>query len=349
MTLTRSSQPVAQLGSSHGYRLEGDLAFLNAEILCDEARLTGQEWALQLCSDKGIKFAELPLGLLNPNGTGCILVNGSTYALPPAGDGPHIVSMVLVSGFDGVLDTIEDIASYEQAVSFVQPRMEGTICSGFTNDEITFDIARIENPRDADNISGTLALELWALDSEYAGGDWTGVPVASLVLGSLNGQTEWTDCHLTTHAGPLPEAGHLTLMLREWTPAGYVTRDFRVLARPSTTPAKAEKAKAKTAEKKVKAPAEAKSKAAEKVAPAAAAPVAEKAKAAAPAPAAAVATAGVSINTASAAELGAIKGVSSALAKAIVAGRPYAKLDDVVSAKGMGEKLLKKIRANLKL
>ncbi|HMT81775.1 MAG TPA: helix-hairpin-helix domain-containing protein, partial [Azonexus sp.] len=88
---------------------------------------------------------------------------------------------------------------------------------------------------------------------------------------------------------------------------------------------------------------------AEKVAPAAAAPVAEKAKAAAPAPAAAVATAGVSINTASAAELGAIKGVSSALAKAIVAGRPYAKLDDVVSAKGMGEKLLKKIRANLKL
>ena len=65
---------------------------------------------------------------------------------------------------------------------------------------------------------------------EYAGGDWTGVPVASLVLGSLSGQTEWTDCHVTPHAAPLPEAGHLTLMLREWTPAGYVTRDFRALA-----------------------------------------------------------------------------------------------------------------------
>ena len=352
MTLTRTSQSVAQLGSSHGYRLEGDLAFLNAEILCDESRLTGQEWALQLCTDKGIKFAELPLGLLNPNGTGCIVVSGSSYALPPAGEGPHLVSMVLVSGFDGALDTVEDFASYEQAVSFLQPRMGGTICSGFTNDEITFDIARIENPRDGDNISGTLALELWALDSEYAGGDWTGVPVASLVLGSLSGQTEWTDCHVTTHAGPLPEAGHLTLMLREWTPAGYVTRDFRALARPSGSPAKAEKATKATAEKKAKAPAEAKTKAAEKAAPvaAAAAPVAEKAKAAAPvAAAAAAATPGVSINTASAAELSDIKGVSNALAKAIVAGRPYAKLDDVVSAKGMGEKLLKKIRASLKL
>ena len=37
----------------------------------------------------------------------------------------------------------------------------------------------------------------------------------------------------TTHAGPLPPTGHLTLMLREWTPAGYVTRDYRTLARPS--------------------------------------------------------------------------------------------------------------------
>jgi len=44
------------------------------------------------------------------------------------------------------------------------------------------------------------------------------------------------------------------------------------------------------------------------------------------------------------AELAAVKGVSQALAAAIVAARPYAGLDDLVKAKGMGEKLLAKLR-----
>lgn len=334
MTLALASQrtinPVAQLGNSHGYRLDGDLASLNAEIICDESRLTGQEWALQLWTDEGIKIAELPLGLLHPNGTGCILVSGNATALPPAGEGPHIVSMILVSGFGGQLDCIEDAASYVQPVSFVQPRLRGTVCSGFTNDQITLDIARIENPRGADNVSGTLALELWALDSPYCGGAWSGIPVASVVLGTLNGQTEWAGSRFTTHAGPLPATGHLTLMLREWTSAGYVTRDYRALARPSITPPAKEEAKPQPP-------------VAAKAQPA---PTKKAAKTAEPTP---VAATGVSINAASAAELSAVKGISDGLARAIVAGRPYAKLDDVVRAKGMGPKLLAKVRADLKL
>lgn len=330
MTLALASNPVARLGHSHGYRLDGDLAHLNAEILCDEARLTGQEWALQLWTDAGTKIAELPLGLLHPNGTGCIAINGTATALPPAGEGPHLVSMILVSGFGGQLDCIEDGASYAQPVSFVQPRLSGTVCACFTNEQITFDIARIENPRDADNVSGTLALELWALDSPYGGGAWTGTPVANVVLGTLNGQSEWSGSRFTTHAGPLPPTGHLTLMLREWTPAGYVTRDYRALARPSTAPA--------VTEARTEAALETKHPAAAKTAPAK--PAAKTAE-----PASAT---GVSINTASAAELSAVKGISNGLARAIVAGRPYAKLDDVVRAKGMGPKLLAKVRADLK-
>ena len=330
----RSSHPVAQLGRSHGYRLDGDLVHLNAEILCDEARLTGQQWALQLWTDQGIRIAELPLGLLHPNGTGCLAVSGTTSALPPAGEGPHIVSMLLLAGCGDQLDSIEDLASYAQPVSFVQPRLRGTVCSSFKQDEISFDIARIENPRDADNVSGTLALELWALDSPYAGGAWSGIPVASLILGTLNGQSEWTGARFTTHAGPLPATGHLTLMLREWTPAGYLTRDYRVLARPSSNPARKDA--------KLQAPAETKNKAAAK-----AVPTGESiAGQATPAPAAAP---GVSINAASTAELGAVKGISNAVAKAIVAARPYLTLDDVVRAKGMGQKLLDKVRGALKL
>ena len=56
-----------------------------------------------------------------------------------------------------------------------------------------------------------------------------------------------------------------------------------------------------------------------------------------------------SVNTASADELAAIKGLSKTVAKAIVAGRPYASLDELTRAKGMGEKLLAKLRQQLSL
>jgi len=52
----------------------------------------------------------------------------------------------------------------------------------------------------------------------------------------------------------------------------------------------------------------------------------------------------VSINQASEDELAAIKGLPREVARAIVAGRPYAKLDDVCKAKGMGLKKLAKLR-----
>ncbi len=35
------------------------------------------------------------------------------------------------------------------------------------------------------------------------------------------------------HAAPWPANSELTLMLREWTAAGYVTRDYRLLEQPA--------------------------------------------------------------------------------------------------------------------
>jgi len=322
----RASQPVAHLGQSHGYCFDGDLAHLNAEILCDESRLCGQLWALQLWTDEGIRIAELPLGQLAINGSGYHNISGSTTACPPASAGPHIISMLLVSQLPGEEPAIEDGASYPQPASFIQPRLQGTVCSGFDEGMIRFEIARIANPRPADNISGTLALELWALDQPYTGGAWSGTPVASLVLGTLAGEDAWQDCQYTVPAGPLPASGHLTLMLREWTPAGYLTRDYRSLTRPtvsaSATPTADDSAKGKP----------------DNASPKEAKPV--------PTPSAEHT---VSINNASAKELAAVKGISKPLAAAIVAARPYAKLEDVIRAKGMGQKLLEKLRAALTL
>lgn len=319
-----AANPIARLGASHGYAIDGDSARLNAEILFDASRLCGQHWALQLWADDAVKIAELPLGLLPNDGSGCVRVDGLAAAFPPAGQQARTVTLQLVNDRDGV----NDRAAYQQPLCVAQPRLNGTVCCSFGEQRITLAIAGIENPRSADNLSGTLALELWALDAPYGGGAWSGTPVASLVLGTLAGQGTWLDVEYSSHAAPLPETGTLTLMLREWTPAGYVTRDYRELARPGRTPAAAEETPAVAA-----APVAPTIKAAEKSA--------EKAvEKAGSAPAAA----GVSVNRAGAAEIGAIKGISGKLARAIVAGRPYRALDDLVKVKGMGPKLLERLR-----
>lgn len=348
--LQRPDHPVAQLGGTHGYRLDGDVVHLNADVLCDESRLTGQTWALQLWSDHGIKVADLELGLLDPNGSGLISVNGAATLMPPAGIGQHILSLALVSGTTGACDTLEDSATYPQPVHFVQPRFRGHVGCQLQDGTISLDLDAIENPREADNLSGTLALEVWALDAPYGGGSWCGVPVASLVLGTLAGQSDWPNCHFDAHAGPLPATGHLTLMLREWTSAGYLTRDYRILPvvaaapvvpateAPKTAPAPAAKAKAPAA--KPAAPAKASK-------PARAEPAAaSKPKSIAPSKGA---KAIPSVNTASLAELTAVKGIGPVLARAIIAARPYVSLDELARAKGMGDKLLARLRPAIRL
>lgn len=316
-----ANSPVARLGATHGYAIDGDSARLNADLLIDESRLCGQQWSLQLWADEAVKVAELPLGLLPVSGSGYFHAEGVVAAFPPAGDAARSVALLLVNDRDGVCDR----AVYAQPLYVEQPRLQGTVCCSFVEEQIALDIAAIANPRAADNLSGTLALELWALDAPYAGGAWRGTPVASLVIGSLAGQSSWTDCHYRSHAAPLPAAGHLTLMLREWTAAGYLTRDYRELARPAVAAVPVE------------------------TVPAAPAKAAKSEKKAAPAKSPAKAASGVSVNAASAAELGAVKGVSKTLAAAIVAGRPYKALDDLLEVKGMGKKLLERLRADLKL
>ncbi len=315
--------PIARLGTSHGYAIDGDTASLNAEILFDETRLCGQQWALQLWADDAIKIAEVPLGLLPINGSGVIRTFGIAEAFPPAGQEAHTVTLVLVSDVDG----INDRATYAQSFSLPQPRLGGTLCCSFTDEQVDLEIARIENLRSSDNLSGTLALELWALDDPYSGGAWQGVLLASEVIGTLAGQTEQRDCRFSAQVGALPAQGHLTLMLREWSPAGYVTRDFRELSRPRAAAAEVEPLPQET-------------QATEKSAPKAAV-----AKAAKPSGKAAVQYAtGVSVNTATAQEITAVKGISDALARAIVAARPYRAVDDLLKVKGMGPKLLERVR-----
>ena len=333
------------IGENHGYRFEGDFVHLNAEVNFSDADLAaGQAWALQLwASDDGfsglqthgVKVAELAVQPM----AGGLATAGWCAAMPPAGAVDQALALVAYAA-DGS-PQVRDLAVYPCRESFFQPTLVGDVACTLAAGSAKLSIDAIVNPRDLDNLSGTLSLEVWALDAPYAGGSWTGNPVATVILGVLAGGASWSDCRYDVPAATPVEAAALTLMLREWTPAGYVTRDYRNFEAPAKAAAVDKPTKAKAAAK-TKAPA--KPKAAAKPA---AAKVATKAAAKAVAPKATVKP--VSINKGSEDELAAIKGLSRDVAKAIVAARPYAALDDVCKAKGMGAKTLAKLREFLSL
>lgn len=358
MTQDNSGNVLANIGETHGYCFDGDSVLINAELIfSDDALSAASQWALQLWSSvsgfpdqqlAGVKVAELAVY----PAAGYQSLTATVAAMPPAGTDELNMALALVCWGDDGLPMVADLAVYPVAECFVQPKLSGNVTCSLADGMATLTVDAIENPRAEDNLSGTLALELWALDAPYAGGSWQGVPVASMVLGVLAGGNALTDCNFDVPAAAPEGPGVLTLMLREWGPAGYVTRDYCNLSLEA--PAKT-KAKPKAAAKKAAAKEEAlkdkepKEKAVKEKAPKASAAKAEpkapakESKAAAKEAKAPVAK-GVAVNTASEAELLAVKGLSATLVKAIIAGRPYKSLDDLDSVKGVGPKLLTKLR-----
>jgi DNA uptake protein ComE-like DNA-binding protein len=335
------------LGQTHGYCFDGDFVHLNAEVSLDESDLTpGESWSLELWASEtgfadaalnGVKVAEMAIEPL----AGAFSLAACCHALPPLGATEQSIGLALVSRNGDGAPQVRDLAVYPTPERFLQPRLLGDVRCTLTDDCATLSIEAIANPRGADNLSGTLALEVWSLDAPYAGGDWTGAPVASVVIGTLAGGNEWTACTYSVPAAAPADGAALTIMLREWTPAGYVTRDCRNLpgtAKVKTVKTVAPKARDAKLEKGAKVGEKAAKEAAAPLPKAEKKPGKDKAKAAI-----------VAVNTASEAELKAIKGLSGNVAKAIIAGRPYATLDDLCRAKGMGAKLLAKLRDQFKL
>jgi DNA uptake protein ComE-like DNA-binding protein len=339
-----------RIGSDHGYAFDGDSVRLDAELLIGNPEAAATlEWALQLwaCEApfdgspvRGSKVAELPVA-------NEAWVSATTPAFPPAGRAAHAMVLVLASGKDGSFDQVQDYANFPQAETFVQPCLTGATGFSLAEDSVTLNVGAIDNPRAADNLSGSLSLELWA----FADSKPEGIQLASANLGSLAGQNSWYELTIDTPLLAKPAGTwNIALLLREWTNAGYVTRDFTNFALPVSWVAevapKAEAApEAKPAAKPAAAPKAAEPKA---VAPKAVEPKVAAAKAA-PKPAAAAAPASVSVNKASVAELVAVKGLPKAVAAAIVAARPFKTLDELVKVKGMGVKMLDKLKGSLSL
>jgi hypothetical protein len=307
----------------------------------------------------------------------------SAPAWPPAGAGEQVMVLVLASGRLGQFNDVHDLAVYPRREQFIQPRMRGRVGYHIEGGRVQISAERVENPRPASNRSGTLSLELWALSAPYAGGRFHGHHLAGVQIGFVNGQGELALQPIDV-AFAAPPAGkwQIVLMLREWTAGGFMTRDFASFATPFISAPVVEPAPAPVAVVErppgpaaaavsclcVEPPA---APVVEKpsvpavetaVAPAVAsalapvtatAPAQEAAQAAAPvSPASAPADASakrVSVNAARVEELAAVNGLSTKLAQGIVKKRPFASLDELRRVKGLGAKLLAKVRSSLKL
>lgn len=365
LPLPYAHQPVARLGSSLGYRFDGDQVELNADIESisgGSADMCLQLWACDAAGrpEYAIKVGECSADAFNG-------AWGWSNALPPAGREARTMVLALTAHGE-----VQDAVTLPNAQQFIQPRLAG--CSGYRLDggNVEISVEAIENPRESDNVSGDLNVELWALEAPYAGGAFAGTQVAQVNVGRLGGEQRLDNLNWYVAAN-LPTEGRwfMTLMLREWTASGYVTRDFAaypqmfdadardVVAEPAVvTPAPAARtpavAKAPSAPATPAAKPEAKPAARKAEPKAEAKPTAKKpaakpaAKTEAKAQPMQAEAAQVSINTASEAELAAVKGLSKTVAKAIVAGRPYASVDALEGVKGLGKKTLDKLRASLK-
>ncbi len=376
----------ATLGPSHGYRFEGDIAFLNAELSVPAASLDAspayalQLWACEAPHDgraptelpSGIKVAEAPLAL---SPTPPPRLEAQAFAHLPPAQRDYAMVLVLAVGEPGVYDRVLDYANYATPQRFVAPHLDGTVGYRVEGDALLLEADRVLNPRAADNLSGSLSLELWAHSGTYTGGEAHGTRIAQAELPRLAGQAAHAQVAARAALNqPPPGTWQLTLMLREWTAVeGYSTRDFRsfptpyvvaepssaaVVAPPPVAPAPApvalEPAKVETAS----VPAAASAPAPEPLpalAPVAAPPsepAARRTSAKRPARAQEeppVARAPVSLQRASLAELARVPGLNARLAAAIVRQRPIASLDELTKVRGIGDKLLRALRPHLTL
>lgn len=100
-------------------------------------------------------------------------------------------------------------------------------------DRVTISIGGISNQRWDNDVSGTLAVELWALKHPYQGAGFNGHCLAGTTIGELKGQHFLENCQYDLLFNePSIGSWQIVLMLREWTESGYETRDFVNFAVP---------------------------------------------------------------------------------------------------------------------
>jgi len=319
-------RPYARLGANHGYSIDGDIALLHADVEVLDESPVGR-WALQLwaCDAphtggplSGVKVAEAELATGVEAIERVMRLAADAQALVPGGLRDYAMVLVLASGERGHFNQVHDFANYPARQRFMTPHLTGSVEYAIDGEQLVLKAEAVVNPREADNLSGSLRIELWALSEPFVGGNVDGVLLGGIDLGRVAGQS-LLPVIAASVPFTAPPAGewHVVMMLREWAgPAGYVTRDYARFAVSYVVPREV------TLEPVI-------------------ARNDNKTESNEPAR--------VSVNTASAAELESIRGVTKGVAKAIVKGRPFESLDALLEVRGIGPKLLEKLRPLISL
>ncbi len=328
-----------RLDTAHGYRLDGDDVELSAQLLLGEgtslANWKVQLWAHDVLANGapgGIKIAETSLEAAHVTKGVARLQTRLNAMLPPTG---RYYNMALVLAPDGG-DGTADVANYAERQWISGPFLQGAVGYSIGAGQVTVHVEQVCNPRDASNLSGTLALELWAVSESYFGGAVRGHQLAGLVLGTLAGQSSCSHVATTVNFDPPPSGQwQLVLMLREWTATGYVTRDYRTFDTLYHARDAAEFATdTRALESAPATPSTPALTAASPVAPTAVKSPLDKR---------------VSVQTASVEELTRATGLSKKVAQEIVRTRPFKSLDELTKVKGIGAKSLRALRGFLKV
>jgi DNA uptake protein ComE-like DNA-binding protein len=234
-TSNRRQELPVRLGN-HGYRLDGDYAWLNAELHVppySSGNLGLELWACAAPlaeggAPEGIKVAEIPLDLPTPINSHLHRVEARAPLSLPLGNADHSMVLMLVER-GGDSGRVHDFANYRQLQHIANPSFRGAVGYSIDGDQVSLRAESVANPRSEGNSTGTLSVELWALSEPYVSGAPRGQRLAGAELGSVWGQYQLTDVERrASFTAPAAGRWQLALLLREWTlENGYVTRDYR--------------------------------------------------------------------------------------------------------------------------
>jgi hypothetical protein len=225
-----------RFAGNHGYRIDGDTAWLNADLAIGEVVPNFGSCSLQLWASEqpyhggpasGVKVAEVPVGLPSSPDAPVLRLEAETFARIPLGGREYFMALVLASNRPGAPDEVYDVAIYPQSEHFVLPHLDGNVGYSIEGERVVVHVERLVNPRPLGSCSGSLALELRAMPESSFGAEADEFVLARTELEPIAGGCVYEPPPLDVALSlPPPGEWRIALLLREWTrAAGFVTRD----------------------------------------------------------------------------------------------------------------------------
>lgn len=154
-------------------------------------------------------------------------------ALTDSVRGLYTIALVVTRA--GETGSYDDLVVMPDLIDFYHPQLVQPAAAKLSSDGYSASVAGVSNPRASGAVSGSLVVELWAMADAngFTGGDFHlgGVEFIQTQGGEMTGPVEFSGYPNYPTGRFFP-----AIILREWTPAGYLVRDRIVAANPISFP-----------------------------------------------------------------------------------------------------------------